>query len=43
MRAQPAAYTPAFFDYDNDGKMDLIVCTYPGGDLTVKDMIEAKN
>jgi hypothetical protein len=42
IRTQTAAYTPAFFDYDNDGKLDLFICTYPGGELTVKSMIEAK-
>ena len=42
IRTQTAAYTPVWFDYDNDGKLDFFVCTYPGGELTVKDMIEAK-
>lgn len=42
IRTQIAAYTPVWLDYNNDGKLDLFVCTYPGGELTVKDMIEAK-
>ena len=42
IRTQAAAYTPVFFDYDNDGSLDLFVCTYPDGDLTVNDMIKAK-
>ena len=42
VRTQIAAYTPVFLDYDNDGKLDFFVCTYPGGELTVKTMIEAK-
>jgi hypothetical protein len=42
IRTKTAAYTPVFLDYDNDGNLDLFICTYPGGDLTVKDMIEAK-
>ena len=42
IRTQVAAYTPALFDYDNDGNLDLFICTYPGGDFTVKNMIEAK-
>ena len=42
IRTQTAAYTPVWFDYDNDGKLDFFVCTYPGGELSVKDMIEAK-
>jgi FG-GAP-like repeat/ASPIC and UnbV len=27
------AYTPEFFDYDNDGRLDLFVSTYPDGDF----------
>lgn len=42
IRTQTAAYTPVWFDYNNDAKLDFFVCTYPGGELTVKDMIEAK-
>src|SRR5579864_3190174 len=42
IRTQTTAYTPTFFEFDNDGNLDLFVCTYPGGDLTVKTMIEAK-
>jgi hypothetical protein len=42
IRTQAHAYTPEFFDFDNDGKLDLFVSTYPSGDLKVQDMIEAK-
>lgn len=38
--AQVHAYTCEFFDYDNDGKLDIFVSTYPDGDF--KAMIEAK-
>ena len=41
IRTQTHAYTPEFFDFDNDGILDLFVSTYPKGDLQVKDMIEA--
>jgi hypothetical protein len=41
IRTQASAYTPEFFDYDNDGKLDFFVSTYPGGDLKVQDMIQA--
>ncbi len=42
IRMQAAAYTPEFFDYNNDGKLDLFVSTYPSGDLTINTMIESK-
>ena len=42
IRTNTQAYTPEFFDYDNDGNLDLFVSTYPGGDVEVKDMINAK-
>ena len=41
IRTQTHAYTPEFFDFDNDGILDLFVSTYPKGDLQVKDMIDA--
>lgn len=41
IRTQVHAYTPEFFDYDNDGQLDLFVSTYPTGDVKVQDMIEA--
>ncbi len=34
------AYTAEFFDFDNDGRQDLFVSTYPDG--TLHDMIENK-
>jgi hypothetical protein len=37
VRSSRHAYTAEFFDYDNDGRLDLFVSTYPKGDL--KDMI----
>jgi hypothetical protein len=39
---QAQAYTSEFFDFDNDGKLDLFVSTYPKGGFKVQDMIEAK-
>jgi hypothetical protein len=42
IRTQAAAYTPEFFDYDNDGNLDIFVSTYPFGDLTLTSMIETK-
>jgi hypothetical protein len=38
--AQVHAYTCEFFDYDNDGRLDIFVSTYPDGDF--KAMIETK-
>ena len=40
IRARTHAYTCEFFDYDNDGKLDIFVSTYPEGDF--KAMIETK-
>jgi ASPIC and UnbV/FG-GAP-like repeat len=42
IRADVEAYTPEFFDFDNNGKLDLFVSTYPKEDSTVRDMIQAK-
>ena len=33
LRSVHHAYTPEFFDYDNDGKLDIFVSTYPDGDF----------
>lgn len=33
LRGAHHAYTPEFFDYDNDGKLDIFVSTYPDGDF----------
>jgi hypothetical protein len=38
LRESVHAYTAEFFDYDNDGRLDLFVSTYPDGGL--HDMIE---
>jgi len=38
IRTQTHAYTCEFFDYDNDGKLDIFVSTYP--DSFYKTMIE---
>jgi len=40
IRTQAHAYTCEFFDYDNDGKLDAFVSTYPEGDY--KGMIQTK-
>lgn len=40
IRTQCHAYTCEFFDYDNDGRLDIFVSTYPDGDF--KTMIETK-
>jgi hypothetical protein len=41
IRTQTQAYTPEFFDFDNDGNLDLFVSTYPTTADKVEDMIEA--
>jgi hypothetical protein len=33
LRSAHHAYTPEFFDYDNDGRLDIFVSTYPDGDF----------
>lgn len=40
IRNECAAYTPEFFDFDNDGNLDAFVSTYPSAYLRVEDMIE---
>jgi len=40
IRTECAAYTPEFFDYDNDGNLDIFVSTYPSAYLKVEDMIQ---
>lgn len=40
IRTQAQAYTPEFFDFDNDGNLDLFVSTYPSAYLKIEDMIE---
>jgi hypothetical protein len=42
IRTQTQAYTPEFFDYDNDGHLDVFVSTYPSVYSQVQDMISVK-
>ena len=39
IRTECPAYTAEFFDYDNDGNLDLFVSTYPSAYLKIEDMI----
>jgi len=42
IRSVCSAYTPEFFDFDNDGNLDLFISTYPTEPLKTEDMIQGK-